>query len=74
MPTKLRRLRLALGLTAPDLARRSDTYTPLLYKLETGREKAGPRVRSRVAAALEVAESELFDAHGWPLAEEAEHE
>lgn len=67
MATKLRKLRLALGLSAADLARQSDTYCPLIYKLETGGEKAGPRVRPRVAAALGVAESELFDAQGWPL-------
>lgn len=70
MSTQLRKFRLALGLTAPGLARKSDTHTPLVYKLENGREKAGPRVRARMAAALGQPESALFDPQGWPLSAE----
>lgn len=75
MKTRLRTLREARGLSAADLARAADLHLPSMYRLELGREKAGPTIRARVAAALDLEQDDLFDRSGWPLAaEEGGHE
>lgn len=67
METRLRQIRIEQGLSFPEFARAANIGGPNLNKLEKGSDKAGPRVRSRVAIALAVAEEELFDGNGWPL-------
>lgn len=72
MKTRLREVRVAQGLSTPEVARLSNTFSPLVYRLEAGREKAGPTVRGRLAAALGLPETALFDSAGWPLQAEVE--
>lgn len=72
--TRLREVRRARGLAATDVARRANLHSPNYYRLEAGKTKAGWSLRTRVAAALEVDESELFDRQGWPLPAGGDHE
>lgn len=67
METRLRQIRIQRGFSFSELARAANLGSPNLNKLEKGSDKAGPRVRSRVATALAVSEEELFDSNGWPL-------
>lgn len=51
----------------PEFAKAANLHRSVLSKLETGADKAGPKVRDRVATALGVASADLFDPAGWPL-------
>jgi transcriptional regulator with XRE-family HTH domain len=47
-----RLLRLSRRISQAELARRAGVSQPAVSRLETGRRRVGPDVRSRVAAAL----------------------
>lgn len=69
--TRLNTLMTQLELTVQDLCRAAKLYPPDAYQIRKGARSVGPRVRPRIAAALQVREEELFDADGWPLTAEA---
>jgi len=69
--TKLSTLMEAQKLTVPALCRAAKIHAPDAYQIRKGAKAVGPRVRPRIAAALQVAEAELFDKDGWPLSDEA---
>lgn len=72
METQIRSVRIKNGLSQAEFARAVGIATTNACKLERARDKAGPKLRARVALALKVLESELFDADGWPLPPVAE--
>ena len=67
--TRLMTLMTEQKLTVPDLCRIAKLYAPDAYQIRKGAKSVGPRVRPRIAAALQVSEGELFDSNGWPLPE-----
>jgi transcriptional regulator with XRE-family HTH domain len=69
--TKIKQFRESRGHDQSSFAREANLYASLLCQLEKGRAKAGPKVRGRIATALNVDESELFDDKGWPIWAEA---
>lgn len=65
--TAIRAARESRCLQQSELARAANLHRSVLSKLETGADKAGPVVRSRLAEALCRPIGELFDGAGWPL-------
>ena len=78
MPSTTTRIRIArnhLGLSQTECACLASLYVQQLSRIELG-EKCGPRLRGRIALALDLPETELFDVrkpHGsaYPLFEDA---
>ncbi|GMU51060.1 MAG: hypothetical protein AMXMBFR33_02060 [Candidatus Xenobia bacterium] len=64
--TVIRWARQERGIQMAALARAANLTDSNLSRLETGKNKAGPSVRARLAAALAIPEGELFDNSGWP--------
>lgn len=60
MINRLKELRGKRGLTQLDLAKMTDIYPNDISQIETGRRKAFPGWRKRLAVALEVEEKFLF--------------
>jgi hypothetical protein len=65
--TKLRKLRLDLGLQIHEASRVYGIHPPKLSALELARAPVGATLRSRISGALGVSSSELFDEAGWPI-------
>jgi transcriptional regulator with XRE-family HTH domain len=59
--TRLRAIRLALGVSQAGLSRRSGISQPLLSRAERGEIRTWPKLRRDVATALLVPEDLLFD-------------
>ncbi len=59
--TRLRRVRLALGLSQAEVARRMGLDQSLLSRAERGRISTWPRFRQQAAVALGVDERLLFE-------------
>lgn len=59
-PNRIRALRLALGITQVDLARRVGVSASLLSRAERGEIRPWPRLRRASAEALGVSEAVLF--------------
>jgi len=58
--TRIRLLRTRLGLSQASCARFSGLYRQQFSLIELG-EKCGPKLRARIALALDYPESQLFD-------------
>ena len=65
--TKIRSLRKQKGLSQVEMAKLTNLYPSNLSSIETGASKAGKKLQERIASALDVAASEIFDGLGWPL-------
>lgn len=53
------------GFTVRKLARQAGYIENAISQIEHGHRKAWPRLRARVAQALDVPETELFTSDGW---------
>ena len=60
VPTTIRTLREARGLTQARLAKRAGVGQPVVSDLERGVRKPWPALRARLATALHVSETALF--------------
>jgi transcriptional regulator with XRE-family HTH domain len=55
------------NLSVPDLCRQAKLHAPDAYQIRKGVRSVGPTVRQRIAVALKVDETDLFDEDGWPI-------
>ncbi len=60
MKNRIREIRVALGISQVELARRIRTASPNLSAIENGQREDWPKLRRRLARALKTTESELF--------------
>lgn len=65
--TFLELYRRKVGLTIKELAEKADYVPNAISQVEHGHRRPWPELRSRLAKALGVRESVLFDESGWPL-------
>ena len=57
--SKLRELRLKMGLSQPKLAVTAGVHTTTIYKIEAGRSTPSPNIRAKLAKALCVNPSDI---------------
>jgi uncharacterized protein len=60
MNNRIREIRMKLGLSQAELARRTHIASPNLSAIENGHREAWPKLRRRLVRALKITESELF--------------
>lgn len=65
--TVIKKIRKQKGMSQADLARFANLFPSFVSKLESGKEKAGVKVQTRVEEALSTPREGLFDDNGWPL-------
>jgi putative transcriptional regulator len=65
--TKLEFVRRNSGLSQTALAHHAGIHPTAITQVEKGNRKPWPKFRAQVAACLNVDESELFEASGWPI-------